>query len=357
MIELEGVPELIDPVMVAAFEGWNDAGDAASTAVAHLDREWKGEVFAALDAEDYYDFQVNRPTVWLDNGVRKITWPTTRLSVVRIGGEKPRDLVLVRGIEPSMRWRSFCNEILGFAHELGVEMVVILGALLGDTPHTRPVPVSGVTSDPDLARTMDLEETRYEGPTGIVGILQEACTHAGVPAVSLWAAVPHYVSQPPNPKATLALLNRLEDLIGLRIPLGELPEDARAWQVGVDQLASEDSEVAEYVQTLEEARDTAELPEASGEAIAREFERYLRRREPGQAPGQGPGLATDGGDTSYLRDPSSGRTRPPKPEQPGPEAPPEPGGAEQPPAPREDADGDTGRPGDTGEDGGRDGDG
>ncbi|MGW1011704.1 PAC2 family protein [Streptomyces termitum] len=327
MIELEGVPELIDPVMVAAFEGWNDAGDAASTAVAHLDREWKGEVFAALDAEDYYDFQVNRPTVFLENGVRKITWPTTRLSVVRIGGEKPRDLVLVRGIEPSMRWRSFCNELLGFAHELGVEMVVILGALLGDTPHTRPVPVSGVTSDPDLARTMDLEETRYEGPTGIVGILQEACTHAGVPAVSLWAAVPHYVSQPPNPKATLALLNRLEDLIGLRIPLGELPEDARAWQLGVDQLAAEDSEVAEYVQTLEEARDTAELPEASGEAIAREFERYLRRREPGAGPGAGPGVATESGDTSYLRDPGSGRARPPKPgqaERPEPGAGPEP---------------------------------
>ncbi|AYG83881.1 hypothetical protein DWB77_06083 [Streptomyces hundungensis] len=314
MIELEGVPELVDPVMIAAFEGWNDAGDAASSAVAHLDGVWKGEVFAALDAEDYYDFQVNRPTVWLDGGVRKVTWPTTRLSVVRVGGDKPRDLVLVRGIEPSMRWRSFCNEILGFAHELGVEMVVVLGALLGDTPHTRPVPVSGVTSDPDLARTMDLEETRYEGPTGIVGILQEACTHAGVPAVSLWAAVPHYVSQPPNPKATLALLNRLEDLIDLRIPLGELAEDARAWQLGVDQLAAEDSEVAEYVQTLEEARDTADLPEASGEAIAREFERYLRRRDGGPGPGQatagGPATEADG---SYLRDTSSGRTRPPKP--------------------------------------------
>ncbi|WP_416984184.1 PAC2 family protein [Streptomyces sp. T028] len=298
MIELEGVPELIDPVMVAAFEGWNDAGDAASTAVAHLEREWKGEVFAALDAEDYYDFQVNRPTVFMDGGVRKITWPTTRLSVVRVGGEKPRDLVLVRGIEPSMRWRSFCNELLGFAHELGVELVVILGALLGDTPHTRPVPISGTTSDADLARRMDLEETKYEGPTGIVGVLQEACTHAGVPAVSLWAAVPHYVSQPPNPKATLSLLNRLEDLIDVRIPLGELPEDARAWQVGVDQLAAEDSEVAEYVQTLEEARDTAELPEASGEAIAREFERYLRRRDGGGPPDPGE------------------RTRPPRPPKP-----------------------------------------
>ncbi|MGW3910196.1 PAC2 family protein [Streptomyces sp. NPDC005070] len=317
MIELEGVPELIDPVMVAAFEGWNDAGDAASAAVAHLDREWKGEVFAALDAEDYYDFQVNRPTVFLDGGVRKITWPTTRLSVVRIGGEKPRDLVLVRGIEPSMRWRSFCNELLGFAHELGVELVVILGALLGDTPHTRPVPVSGVTSDSDLARTMDLEETKYEGPTGIVGILQEACTHAGVPAVSLWAAVPHYVSQPPNPKATLALLNRLEDLIDLRIPLGELPEDARAWQLGVDQLAAEDSEVAEYVQTLEEARDTAELPEASGEAIAREFERYLRRRDGGGPTAGSPGHATESGEpASYLRDTPGGRGRPTMPQRP-----------------------------------------
>ncbi|MCA1217160.1 PAC2 family protein [Streptomyces sp. 8L] len=309
MIELEGVPELIDPVMVAAFEGWNDAGDAASTAVAHLDREWKGEVFAALDAEDYYDFQVNRPTVFMEGGARKVTWPTTRLSVVRVAGDTPRDLVLVRGIEPSMRWRSFCNEILGFAHELGVELVVILGALLGDTPHTRPVPVSGVTSDPALARTMDLEETRYEGPTGIVGILQEACTHAGVPAVSLWAAVPHYVSQPPNPKATLALLNRLEDLIGVRIPLGELNEDARAWQLGVDQLASEDSEVAEYVQSLEEARDTAELPEASGEAIAREFERYLRRRdgEPGRGgPAGSTGRATEGGVGRTWPKPSRG---------------------------------------------------
>lgn len=288
MIELEGLPELVDPVMICAFEGWNDAGDAASSAVGHLDREWKGEVFASLDAEDYYDFQVNRPTVTLHSGVRKVTWPTTQLSAVRIadadGKGNPRDLVLVRGIEPSMRWRSFCNEILGFAHELGVELVVLLGALLGDTPHTRPVPVTGVTSDPELAVSMDLEETRYEGPTGIVGILQEACTHAGVPTASLWAAVPHYVSQPPNPKATLALLNRLDDLIGVRIPLGELPEDARAWQLGVDQLAAEDSEVAEYVQTLEEARDTAELPEASGEAIAREFERYLRRRDPGAGP-------------------------------------------------------------------------
>ncbi|CAM5645403.1 Carboxylate-amine ligase OS=Streptomyces glaucescens OX=1907 GN=SGLAU_06900 PE=4 SV=1 [Streptomyces glaucescens] len=225
MIELEGVPELIDPVMVAAFEGWdNDAWRRRlHRGRPHLEREWKGEVFAALDAEDYYDFQVNRPTVFMDGGVRKITWPTTRLSVVRVGGEKPRDLVLVRGIEPSMRWRSFCNELLGFAHELGVELVVILGALLGDTPHTRPVPISGTTSDPDLARRMDLEETKYEGPTGIVGVLQEASaptrasrrSRCGPPRRTTLAAA--------QPEGALALLNRLEDLIDVRIPLGELP--------------------------------------------------------------------------------------------------------------------------------------
>lgn len=216
-----------------------------------------------------------------------------------------------------MRWRSFCNELLAFAHELGVELVVILGALLGDTPHTRPVPVSGVTSDADLARRLDLEESRYEGPTGIVGVLQEACAHAGVPAVTLWAAVPHYVAQPPNPKATLALLNKLEDLLDLRIPPGELPEDARAWQLGVDQLAAEDSEVAEYVQQLEEAQDTAELPEASGEAIAREFERYLRRRDnqgpAGEKPVAGRAIAERGAD-GPGGGPNTGTTEPDAPE-------------------------------------------
>ncbi len=277
MIELDDIPELVDPVMVAAFEGWNDAGDAASAAVAHLDQVWGGEVFAALDAEDYYDFQVNRPTVWLDGETRRITWPTTRLAVVRVP-EPRRDIVLVHGIEPNMRWRSFCNELLGFAHELGVETMVTLGALLGDTPHTRPVPVTGTTSDSVVARGLGLEQTKYEGPTGIVGVLQEACAHAGMPALTFWAAVPHYVSQAPSPKATLALLRKLEDFLDVSIPMGELTEDARAWQLGVDQLASEDAEVAEYVQALEAARDAEDLPEASGEAIALEFERYLRRK-------------------------------------------------------------------------------
>ena len=282
MIELEGVPELIDPVMVAAFEGWNDAGDAASSAVAHLDKEFKGEVFAALDAEDYYDFQVNRPTVWLDGGARKITWPTTRLSVVRIGGDKPRDLVLVRGIEPSMRWRSFSLELVELAQRLGVTTVLTIGALLADVPHTRPIPVTATADDEAAIHRFDVEASRYEGPTGIVGVLSHTATDAGIPTVSAWAAVPHYAGGAPSPKATLSLLRRIEALLGVTVPHGELEEEARAWERGVDELAQSDEEVAEYVQSLEEAQDTAELPEASGDAIAREFERYLRGRDDDQ---------------------------------------------------------------------------
>ena len=281
MIEFEGLPEslpdLVDPVMLCAFEGWNDAGDAASGAVLHLEEVWSATQIAEFDPEDYYDFQVNRPEVTFDEGVRAVSWPTTRLSVARIP-LATRDVVLVHGIEPSMRWRSFTQELLTAARDLGVEMVVTLGALLADSPHTRPVPVSGTSSDAGLSLRLGYEPSTYEGPTGIVGVLQEACAQAGIPAVSLWAAVPHYVAQPPCPKATLALLARIEDLLDVPVPLGELPEESRAWQIGVDELAAEDDEIAAYVRTLEEAVDTAELPEASGDAIAREFERYLRRR-------------------------------------------------------------------------------
>ena len=281
VIEYEGLPDslpdLVNPVMLCAFEGWNDAGDAASGAVLHLEDVWAATQFAEIDPEDYYDFQVNRPEVVIEDGVRSITWPTTRLSVARIP-LATRDVVLVHGIEPSMRWRTFTEELLGAARDLGVEMIVTLGALLADSPHTRPVPVSGTASDSEIALRLGYEPSSYEGPTGIVGVLQDACATAGIPAVSLWAAVPHYVAQPPCPKATLALLARIEDLLDVPVPLGDLPEEARAWQIGVDELASEDDEIAQYVRTLEEAVDTVELPEASGDAIAREFERYLRRR-------------------------------------------------------------------------------
>ena len=281
MIEFEGLPEslpdLVNPVMLCAFEGWNDAGDAASGAVLHLEEVWGATQVAEIDPEDYYDFQVNRPEVVIEDGKRQIVWPSTRLSVARIP-LATRDVVLVHGIEPSMRWRTFTAELLGAARDLGVEMVVTLGALLADTPHTRPVPVSGTSSDPDIALRMGYEPSTYEGPTGIVGVLQDACATAGIPAVSLWAAVPHYVAQPPCPKATLALLGRIEDLLDVPVPLGDLPEESKAWQIGVDELAGEDDEIAAYVRSLQEVVDTDELPEASGDAIAREFERYLRRR-------------------------------------------------------------------------------
>ena len=278
MIEFDDLPVLEDPVMIAAFEGWNDAGEAASGAVAHLLSVWDAQPLAELDGEDYYDYQVNRPLVSVDDtGIRSLTWPGTRLSIARLP-LSPRDVVIVQGVEPNMRWQQFTREILGLAAELDVSLVVTLGALLSDTPHTRPVPVTGSTSDAALGSELGLEPSRYEGPTGIVGVLQEACSRFGIPSVSLWAAVPHYVAQPPCPKATLALVRRIEDLLDVPVPLGDLVEDARAWEVGVDELAEEDEEVADYVRQLEESRDTTELPEASGEAIAREFERYLRRR-------------------------------------------------------------------------------
>ncbi len=278
MYDAGQLPQLVDPVMIAAFEGWNDAGDAATGAVEHLAEVWDSDELARLDPEDYYDFQVNRPTVSLgEDGVRRIEWPTTSMSVASLPAAG-RDVVLVRGIEPSMRWRAFTAELLDIAQALGVRTVVVLGALLADSPHSRPVPVTGTATDPAVAAELGLELSRYEGPTGIVGVVQDACGAVGLRAISVWAAVPHYVAAPPCPKATMALLNRVEDILGIAIPLGELPEAARAWEAGVDELAAEDSDVAEYVHSLEQAKDAAELPEASGEAIAREFERDLRRR-------------------------------------------------------------------------------
>jgi len=275
--ELSAVPPLRNPVMVAAFEGWNDAGEAASGAVAHLQRIWGAAPFAELDPEDYHDFQVNRPQVTLEGGQRRVVWPTTRLYWARPAGAD-HDVVLVRGIEPSMRWRTYVDELLGFATELQVRTLVTLGALLADVPHTRPIPVTATSEDPELMGRLALEASTYEGPTGIVGVLHDAASRAGIAGLSMWAAVPHYVGQAPSPKATLALLRRVEELFDVTVPLGDLPEDARAWEHGVDELAEEDGEIADYVRQLEEAKDTADLPEASGEAIAREFERYLRRR-------------------------------------------------------------------------------
>jgi len=278
VIEIEETHALVDPVVIAAFEGWNDAADAASAAVDHLINVWGARVVATIDPEDFYDFQVNRPMVGTDErGHRRLTWPTTQIAVCS-PPDLDRDIILVRGLEPNMRWRQFCAEILAGVDDLGGQLVVTLGALLADTPHTRPIPVNGTATEPELVDRLQLDSPSYEGPTGIVGVLQDACVKLDIPAVSYWAAVPHYVAQPPCPKATLALVNQLEELLQCAIPLGDLPEDARAWERGVDELASEDEDIADYVRALEETRDTTDLPEASGEAIAREFERYLRRR-------------------------------------------------------------------------------
>ncbi len=286
-------PQLRDPVVLAAFEGWNDAAEAASGAVAHLHDVWDAQPLTALDPEEYHDFQVTRPMVSIGaDGRRRITWPTTRLSWARPPGSE-RDVVLVRGIEPSMRWRRYTDEVLGHLTAHDATMLITLGALLADVPHTRPIPVTTTSADGELLARLALQESTYEGPTGIVGVMQDTATHRGLPALSLWAAVPHYVGQSPSPKAVLALLSRVEELVDIPVPMRDLAEEAQAWEHGVDELAGEDDEIGEYVRQLEEAKDTADLPEASGEAIAREFERYLRRRGddgPGSAggPGQGP---------------------------------------------------------------------
>jgi predicted ATP-grasp superfamily ATP-dependent carboligase len=287
VIELDGIGKLTSPVIIAAFEGWNDAGEAASGVISHLSLAWQATPVGAIDPEDYYDFQVTRPVTEVAEGrTERLIWPTTRLLAAKQEAAG-RDLLLVHGIEPNMRWRGFCSELVTSFSELGIELVVLLGALLADSPHTRPVPVAAAASDPALAADLRAEPVDYKGPTGIVGVLQHACADAGIPAVSLWASVPHYVAQPPCPKATLALIRGIEDVLDVSLPLADLPQEARAWERGVDELAEQDTEVADYVRTLEEAKDATDLPEASGDAIAREFERYLRRRrDPGDRGGR-----------------------------------------------------------------------
>ncbi|MEE2055987.1 PAC2 family protein [Rhodococcus artemisiae] len=282
----QAVPEFRNPVLVAAFEGWNDAGDAATGAVEHLELIWDAEPFAELDSEEYYDYQVNRPQARLVDGVtRQIEWPATRLSACSPPGSD-RDIVLLRGIEPNMRWRSFCDAILELIDDLGIHTVVVLGALLADTPHTRPVPVTGTAYSADAAKRFNLEKSRYEGPTGINGVLQDACVRAGIPAVSFWAAVPHYVSNPPNPKATVALLRRVEDVLDVEVPLGELPALAEEWEEAVTSMTEDDEDITDYVRGLEERGDAETdisdvISNIDGDALAAEFERYLRRRGPG----------------------------------------------------------------------------
>ena len=270
-------PELRRPVLVAGFEGWNDAASAASEAAGWLTRQFGATKVASMDPEEHFDFQSARPTVELVDGVtRDLTWPANEFFAVPVDG---RDLVVLRGIEPNLRWPSFCREVLGVAGETGCEMVVTLGALLADVPHTRPVRVTGATTDPDLMANLHLQRSRYEGPTGIVGVLHDTARATGIASASLWAPVPHYVSTPPNPLATRALLDRLGHLLGTAFELGELDELSEAWQTRVDEVVSQDDDVRSYVGQLEERYDTeAETDIPSGEGLADEVEQFLRDR-------------------------------------------------------------------------------
>ncbi len=283
-----------ESIMIAAFEGWNDAGNAASHAVDHLAEIWNAQEYGALDPEDYHDFQVSRPQVSrLPSGERVISWPGTVVSTCAAVSNADRRVSLVRGIEPSMRWRQFCTELLDFAEDLEVTTLITCGALLVDVPHTRPLPTFVSSDDAAARRLYGLESSDYEGPTGILGVLAHEGALRGITVLSMWVGVPHYVAHPPSPKATTAMLNQLERYVGLPIDLGDLTEDAEAWQRGADELAEDDDEIAQHVAQLESLLDETSLPEASGDAIAAEFERFLRRRDPG--PGGSAGGSTGPG--------------------------------------------------------------
>jgi proteasome assembly chaperone (PAC2) family protein len=271
--------------MVIAFSGWNDAGEAASGAASHLLGCWTDpafdvvpELIAEVDPEEFYDFQVNRPTVYVDDSsIRNLTWPGTQVFALATP-TLSHDFIVVRGVEPSMKWKTFSSDLLDLADDCEVDLVITLGSMLADTPHTRPITVSGSGAHPDIATRLGVEISKYEGPTGILGVIQDSCIRRGIDAISLWAAIPHYASNSPSPKASLALVNALEDFLEVSIPQGNLPDEAIEWEAEVTELAKEDSDVSEYVKALEESKDAVDLPEATGESIARELERFLRRQ-------------------------------------------------------------------------------
>jgi len=272
-----------ETLMIAAFEGWNDAGNAASSAVDYLVDMLRAKEHATLDPEDYHDFQVNRPIASRDEeGNRLITWPGTVVYVANLRGSVPRRLILVRGIEPSMRWRQFSTEILDHARKLGVTSLLTLGALLVDSPHTRPLPIFLTSEDADARALLDLERSDYDGPTGIVGVLGHDAQHRGITTYSMWVGIPHYIAHPPSPMGTVQLLGQIEALIREEFDYAGLGDAAEAWERGADDLMEEDEEIAAHVAQLESVVDEAALPEASGDAIAAEFEKYLRRRDTGK---------------------------------------------------------------------------
>jgi len=279
-LRLHEQPVLTDPVLIAAFRGWNDGGQGATLAAGYLAKHWAAARFADVDPEGFFDFQATRPQVSLVEGsTRQIDWPETSFFHAPIG-ETGRDAVLLLGIEPNLRWRTFSELVAGFARDLDVSLVVTLGSLLADVPHTRPAPVTGAASDAELIERLGLSTSRYEGPTGIVGVLHDACRKAGLPSASLWAAVPHYVSLAPSPRAALALCTRLADLLGTEIDTAELEEASERYSEQVSEAVAADSETAAYVEELEQRADTLdELDLPSGDTLADQLTRFLRERD------------------------------------------------------------------------------
>lgn len=281
----ESRPTLHQPVLIAAFEGWNDAGDGASSAAAYLARRWGAQPFASLDPEEFYDFTATRPEVRIEQAsTRTIDWPTNQFSSGPLGATG-RDVVFLRGVEPQLRWRTFCAAVVEVARSVGVELVVTLGALLAEVPHTRPVRVTGTAADRDLITRLGLRPSRYEGPTGILGVLQEDLHRAGIPSASLWASVPAYVGQTPSPKAALALVSHLAELLDVSLPTVELDLAAAAYERQVNEVVSADEDATAYVRSLEEADDSDEEAEdlvdedlPGGDVLAAEVERFLREQ-------------------------------------------------------------------------------
>ncbi len=290
-VNLEWRPDLERPVLIAAFTGWNDAAEAASTALDTLEKSWEARRFGTFDAEEFFDFQATRPQIKLIEGVtRRIEWPenvvsATAPSLEAAGG---RGVVLLSGPEPNFRWRSFCAAVAELAKDLGVELVVTMGALLADVPHSRPVSVAANSQDPALVENLNLSASRYEGPTGITGVLHRACAEGGLPSVSFWASVPHYLPAVPSAPATLALMNSLSNLLGMKVDTSELERTAEAYQEQVSVAVSQDSDLSSYVRMLEDRFDaqagegSRNLP--SGDDLARELEGFLRQQRREDSP-------------------------------------------------------------------------
>lgn len=279
--------EMRPTILISAFEGWNDAGSAASDAVRRILNSTSPEHVATVGSDDYYDYQFTRPHSRLTETGRVIEWPVT--DVYRINLEQaPADLLIVVGVEPTFKWQSFCAQVVRAAQTHNVHAVLSVGALLADVPHTRPVPTVLNSDHPKLQEFFNISASRYEGPTGIPSVLSAEFDKHGIATMSLWAQLSHYVAQAPSPRVELALVEMLEELIPMSVTSEKLREDAVAWKRGVDELLAADPDVSKYVQQLERASDASELPEANGESIAREFERYLRRRGRSRGDGQGP---------------------------------------------------------------------